>query len=256
MTELDVVVVNFNDVIGLRRTLDSVLQQGQATSRIRLVVIDGGSTDGSVEVAREMARDSDIVVSEPDRGVYDAMNKGVEVCESPYALFLNSGDWLSEPDALSAVLEMCDMRPLWGIVGARHHFGGTRETAIIPNIPHVWWKHALGIQPHCHQATVFNLEALRVLGGYSLEAEFAADYELIVRFGMLHPPVQNPTVCVEYEGGGMSAARAKEIPMLQHRLRVKMFELTDIPAIADRIWVNYALSRAAMIRLRDHIHRR
>jgi glycosyltransferase involved in cell wall biosynthesis len=242
-------------VMGLRRTLDSVLQQGDASLSARLVVIDGGSTDGGVEVAREMVRDCDIVVSEPDGGVYDAMNKGIRFCESPYVLFLNSGDWLAEPDSLSHVLEMCDTRPVWAIVGARHHFGGTRESVTIPSIPHVWWKHAMGIQPHCHQATIFNLEALRVLGGYSLEAEFAADYELIVRFGMLKSPIQNPTVCVEYAGGGMSAARGKEIPMLQHRLRVKMFELSNIPEISDRIWVNYALSRAALVRLRDRIYR-
>lgn len=80
---VSVITINYNNADGLRRTIESVVCQ---TSRdYEFVVIDGGSTDGSVDVIKEYASKIDYWVSEPDGGIYPAMNKGVETAHSGYS---------------------------------------------------------------------------------------------------------------------------------------------------------------------------
>lgn len=96
---LSIITVNRNDAAGLRRTIESVLSQRGA--ELEFLVVDGASTDGSIEVIREYADRIDRWVSEPDDGIYQAMNKGTRWANGDYCLFLNSGDWLADPEALS-----------------------------------------------------------------------------------------------------------------------------------------------------------
>lgn len=98
MPLLSIVTVNLDDRAGLEKTLGSVARQ---TFRDReSIVIDGGSTDGSVEVVRAHAGLVTDWVSEKDRGVYDAMNKGIARARGTYVLFMNAGDTFVADDAL------------------------------------------------------------------------------------------------------------------------------------------------------------
>lgn len=90
MQKLSVITINFNNREGLRRTLESVA--AQTTRDFEYIVIDGGSTDGSVEVIKEFESIITYWISEPDRGIYHAMNKGVANAHGEYCNFLNSGD--------------------------------------------------------------------------------------------------------------------------------------------------------------------
>jgi glycosyltransferase involved in cell wall biosynthesis len=88
--KLSVITINYNNAIGLRKTIESVVNQ---TFRdYEYIIIDGGSTDGSVDVIKEYADKIDYWVSEPDKGIYNAMNKGVAAAHGEYTNFLNSGD--------------------------------------------------------------------------------------------------------------------------------------------------------------------
>lgn len=99
MMKLSIVTVNRNDAQGLSHTLSSVWEK-QTFQNIEHIVIDGGSTDDSVAVIRQYADKLSYWVSEPDNGVYNAMNKGILRATGDYLLFLNSGDWLKD-DCLS-----------------------------------------------------------------------------------------------------------------------------------------------------------
>lgn len=89
---LSIITINYNNCEGLRRTIESVVNQ---TCRdFEYIIIDGGSTDGSVDVIKQYADQIDYWVSEPDKGIYNAMNKGVAVAKGEYCLFMNSGDCL------------------------------------------------------------------------------------------------------------------------------------------------------------------
>lgn len=99
--KLSIITINCNNCEGLRRTIESVVNQ---TCRyFEYIIIDGGSTDGSVDVIKEYADQIDYWVSEPDKGIYNAMNKGVAVAKGEYCLFLNSGDNLHNNVVLADV---------------------------------------------------------------------------------------------------------------------------------------------------------
>lgn len=80
-----IITINYNDKSGLRRTIESVASQTYVD--YEYIIIDGGSTDGSVDVIKEFASDIDCWVSEKDRGIYHAMNKGVLQAHGDYCLF-------------------------------------------------------------------------------------------------------------------------------------------------------------------------
>jgi len=95
MTErplISIITVNLNDVNGLRRTLKSVFEQ--TWQEFEFIVIDGGSSDGSKDLIESHKQRIDRWVSEPDGGIYSAMNKGIKMASGEYLIFVNSGDEL------------------------------------------------------------------------------------------------------------------------------------------------------------------
>ena len=108
--KFSVITINYNNCVGLRKTIESVVNQ--TFKDFEYIIIDGGSTDGSVDVIKEYSDRIDYWVSEPDRGIYDAMNKGVDVAKGEYHNFMNSGDTLCNNDTLErvcALLGDCDI---------------------------------------------------------------------------------------------------------------------------------------------------
>lgn len=98
---ISIITICLNNLEELRRTIDSVL--GQTYEDYEFIVIDGGSTDGCRELIEATSR-IDQWVSEPDSGIYNAMNKGVRMAHGDYFLFLNSGDTLYDRDVLRRVV--------------------------------------------------------------------------------------------------------------------------------------------------------
>jgi len=113
-----IITVNFNNKDGLRQTIESVISQTYRD--FEYIVIDGGSTDGSVDVLKEYDRQIDYWVSEPDSGIYNGMNKGIAKAHGDYLNFMNSGDRFYDKDVLSRLTA----RPLEAdlIVGRDYHF--------------------------------------------------------------------------------------------------------------------------------------
>jgi len=97
--KLSIITVNYNDLLGLQRTVDSVLNQ--TWKEFEYIVIDGGSTDGSAEYLKSKSEHINYWVSEEDGGIYNAMNKGIVQAQGGYLLFLNSGDHLYSENVLS-----------------------------------------------------------------------------------------------------------------------------------------------------------
>lgn len=96
--KISIITVNYNDKIGLQKTIDSVITQ--TWKEFEFIVIDGNSNDGSKEIIANHEKDFTYSVSEADRGIYHAMNKGIKVAKGEYLLFLNSADILKEENTL------------------------------------------------------------------------------------------------------------------------------------------------------------
>jgi glycosyltransferase involved in cell wall biosynthesis len=101
--KLSVITINYNNCDGLRKTIESVVSQ--TFTDFEYIIIDGGSTDGSVDVIKEYAGRIDYWVSERDRGCYHAMNKGVKVAQGEYVIFMNSGDSFYTNDVIDAFVK-------------------------------------------------------------------------------------------------------------------------------------------------------
>ena len=99
---LSIITINLNNREGLRKTIESVVNQ--TFQDFEFIVIDGASTDGSVEVIQDYPR-INYWISEPDTGIYNAMNKGIAKATGEYCLFLNSGDTLFQINTLTGILQ-------------------------------------------------------------------------------------------------------------------------------------------------------
>lgn len=92
MNKVSIVTVTYNNCNELKRTIESVVEQIQLGADIEYIIIDGGSKDNTQEIVSLYKNYINIFVSEPDKGIYDAMNKGLKVANGCSILFLNSGD--------------------------------------------------------------------------------------------------------------------------------------------------------------------
>ena len=99
--KLSIITINLNNASGLEKTIQSVINQ--TYKDFEFIVIDGASTDGSVEVIKKYSSGINYWVSESDTGIYNAMNKGIRKAQGEYCLFLNSADYLFSPNLISAV---------------------------------------------------------------------------------------------------------------------------------------------------------
>lgn len=102
LPKLSIISVNLNNAAGLRKTMESVFCQ--TFTDFEYLIIDGGSVDGSVEIIKEFASKITYWVSEPDKGTFNAMNKGILKAKGEYCLFLNSGDYFPAINILKSII--------------------------------------------------------------------------------------------------------------------------------------------------------
>lgn len=100
--KLSIITINFNNREGLRKTIKSVVEQ--TWRKFEYIVIDGNSTDGSVDILEDNSDDISYWVSEPDKGIYHAMNKGIDASHGDYLLFLNSGDYFYDNTVIQDIV--------------------------------------------------------------------------------------------------------------------------------------------------------
>jgi glycosyltransferase involved in cell wall biosynthesis len=166
-----VVTVVWNDVQHIAQTLESVL--GQTYPHLDYIVVDGGSKDGTVDVVKRYRSRLAAFVSEPDRGLYDAMNKGLALCRrEAYVLFLNSGDVFAGPKALA---KLFGSRARWPalVLAPVVKRGATDE--LLP----VRLGRRLGM-PACHQG-MFCRQPLLARHGFDQRYRLAADFDLYLK---------------------------------------------------------------------------
>jgi len=175
---VSIISVNLNDRAGLARTLASVARQ-TFTDR-EVVVVDGGSTDGSVDLIRENAG---VVVtdwvSEKDGGIFDAMNKGIRRARGTYLVFMNGGDEFASDDALARFFAAGEPKEdlLYSDAIVEHEDGTT----------HVWevperldWDFFMRTSLP-HQSTAFRRELFERIGPHDTRFRMGGDHELYLR---------------------------------------------------------------------------
>ena len=126
-----IITVNYNNKDGLRKTIESI--ENLNYTDYEYIIIDGGSTDGSVDVIREHERTISYWISEKDNGIYNAMNKGVCQAKGEYVNFMNSGDTFYDTNVLDIVEPFLKDNDL--VIGKEFHqdpISGETATTFLP----------------------------------------------------------------------------------------------------------------------------
>lgn len=223
MTLITVITVTFNCAALVERTIKSVLEQKKHVCGIEYIVIDGGSTDGTAELIGEYKSNLDHFCSEPDLGIYDAMNKGINAANGKWLIFLNAGD-IFHPDF--SVLKLSFNWPKNAEFIAFPFLIDGQQNFSIPVFP------ARSGLPSSHQATLI-LSQVAKKNLFKLEYCVAADFEVYMRRLHLNPNCvyieQDVITCVQ--PGGFSLANVD----LLNSEYVKIIFLYD-GFIAALIW--------------------
>ena len=261
--KLSIITINYNNAEGLRKTLASVASQTYAD--IEHIIVDGGSTDGSVEVIREYEQSlasrllplaSNLKwLSEPDSGIYNAMNKGIEIAlgrrvvnafnrselvedknkgikmaKGEYLLFLNSGDYLVDADTLENVFE--DANDVDIIYGDRinvYEDGSQKKVNYFPDkITGSFMYHSM----ISHQASFIKSDLFVKYGLYREDLKYASDWEFFLKTFLLYNCTYQHIhqYVVYFDCLGISSVANNNKEMWEERKRV--FAET-LPAFAD-----------------------
>lgn len=210
--KISVVTVCFNAAKELETTIKSVLNQDWPD--VEYVILDGGSTDGSVEIIEKYSKELAYWISTPDKGVYFAMNTAVSLCTGDWVLFMNAGDVFTDAQSLSRMFRY--VQPDADIVYGHHLYvpaGGTAEYHPAADFELTWNRLKRGdfgidwgkVGLPCHQATAVRRSLLSKLR-FDTTFRIVADHELLVRaFENGAKYFHCDELVSIYAGGGMSA---------------------------------------------------
>lgn len=201
---ISIITIVYNNVRDIAYTLASVAQQSYP--HVEYIVIDGGSTDGTRDVIQQYAAHIDILVSEKDKGIYDAMNKGLARATGDYVLFLNSGDTLYDADTLRTVVARGnDADIIYGetkLVDEDRRIVGDRRHKAPEQFDWRSFRYGMSI---CHQAMYVRRS---IALPYDTNYQLSADIDWAIRAAKQAKTTQHVhAVVAKYLVGGMSQKR-------------------------------------------------
>ncbi len=220
---LSLITINYNRKADLEATLKSVVQQ--TYSDFEYLVIDGGSTDGSVELIQSYADNIDYWVSEPDKGIFDAMNKGILAAKGEYLLFLNGGDVFLHEQSLEKILsriQQPDADVIYTDIMVEMSYGGELLFRYPDKLNFRYFlEHDLP-----HQATFIRRSLFEQYGLYDASNKINADWVFFVlticKYNVSYRHI--PHVFTRFQQGGVTETMTKmERVRSQHNLLMEHF---------------------------------
>ena len=219
-----VVTVVRNGESFLEWTILSVL--GQTYDEVEFIVIDGGSTDGTLDVVRRYDPKIDYWISEPDKGIYDAMNKGIDRAGGEWVLFLNAGDVFCDSEVLKSVVQ--DIPPDAEVVYGGHqedYESGYRSIRTAGPISDLWKGMIFS-----HQAMLVKTSLIKRYK-FNVASRIAADYEFIYSLYQQRRRFHRSQIVISRVlADGFSASRNLRLTLDQWRIARNY---TDQPVMID-----------------------
>ncbi|WP_298707962.1 glycosyltransferase family 2 protein [Chitinophaga sp.] len=241
MTEklISVVVPVYNGEKYITDTLDSLLRQ--TWRGFELIVVDGGSTDRTVQLVKEHPQTVDVLISEKDEGMYDALRKGMEAATGKYLCYINSDDRLL-PHALEMVVRKFEHGQYDLVFGDHNFISETGDIAYSYKGINLGWKAISYLQrvPFAQQSAFWTREAYRKAGGFDKSMKYSADSKFLLTL-CLDPLTRKgyiPATLGEYRMHGESfsvsvtdkmiaehARMANDLPLKHDKLRKYFYEM-------------------------------
>lgn len=234
MTPLfSIITVAWNAEDTILPTLESIGRQ--TFTDYEYIVIDGASTDRTVDLVKKASIPGTTILSEPDNGIYDAMNKGLEMAHGEYVIFLNAGDSFHAPDTLRTLAGLVEdnERPgiLYGqtdIVGADRRRKADRHLIAPEHLNLQSFAEGMVV---CHQAFV---PLRRITPMYNTDYRFSADYEwCIICLQHSRNNVYAGTTLVDYLDEGMTTANRRKSLIERFKIMCRYYGV--LPTVARHL---------------------
>jgi glycosyltransferase involved in cell wall biosynthesis len=219
--KISIITVCYNSEKTIRDTIESVLSQDYPD--IEYIVVDGLSKDNTIDIINEYRGEITNIVSEPDSGIYDAMNKGIRYSTGDVVGILNSDDFFENLHVISDVVKHFKRNPTASCI-----FGDVVfvDPCCSKNITRFYsserfrpWKLRFGWMPP-HPATFIKRVVYKKFGGYTVGYKISADYEFFVRMFMVHKLAYSriDKVLVRMRAGGVSTSGVKSTLLLNSEI--------------------------------------
>lgn len=238
--KISIITIVYNNVRDVEHTILSVINQ--TYNNIEYIIIDGASTDGTLDIIQQYRGSIDILISEKDQGIYDAMNKGLAKASGDYVLFLNSGDELYDNHTLQTIVEKGHSADIiYGetklvdedrkIIGDRRHKAPA----------HFNWKSFQYGMNVCHQAIYVKRE---IAEPYDLQYKLSADVDWVIRAAKKAKSTQNVNAYVaRYLVGGTTQKRHRQSLKERYNIFKKHYGTVQN-------WVNHGIIALRLIKHR------
>lgn len=205
--KISIITIVYNNVRDIRYTLESVAKQDY--SNIEYIIVDGLSSDGTLAIIEEYKAHIQVLISEKDNGIYDAMNKGLHAATGDYVLFLNSGDELFATDTLTKVFNSASDADIYygetKLVNEDRQIIGDRRHACPEHFDWTSFKYGMNV---CHQAIYVKRD---IAEPYDLQYKLSSDIDWVIRAAKKAKKIVNVRGYVaKYLVGGMSQQRHKQ----------------------------------------------
>jgi glycosyltransferase involved in cell wall biosynthesis len=179
---ISVITVSHNSAATISETIDSVL--GQSYLNIEYIVIDGASTDGTIEIISSYGLKISKFLSEPDKGIYDAINKGIAISTGDIVGIVNSDDVFYDRNVIKKVAESFNENDIDAVYGDAIFVSPENKTRIVRYYSSKTFRPGrfrFGFMP-AHPSFYIKREYFEKLGYYQTDYKIAADFELLLRF--------------------------------------------------------------------------
>lgn len=217
--KISIITAAYNSAATIRDTLESVKKQ--TYSDIEHIVIDGASKDNTVEIVQQYPHVAKWV-SERDKGLYDAINKGIKLASGDYVGILNSDDFLAESDTIAKIVAALQQSNADAIYGDIAFVSPANLTKVVRHYSSKRFhpgRFRYGYMP-AHPSFYAKKAHFEQFGYYKLDYKIAADYELLIRFLYTHQikAVYLAKVIVYMRTGGVSNATIKSRYVLNQEI--------------------------------------
>lgn len=236
-----IITVTYNAAAVLEDTIQSIITQ--TYKNVEYIIVDGASTDQTLHIVDRYREHIHTVVSEPDKGLYDAMNKGLKLATGDYVCFLNAGDCLHEDDTLQAivhsvinsrsngnVVEVPDV--IYGettLVDSEGHF--VRMRRLTPP-EHLTWKSFKQGMLVCHQAFFARRS---ITQPYDLDYRFSADFDWCIRVMKQARTLHNTHLTlIDYLEEGLTTRNHRA--SLMERFRIMCRHYGTLSTVVHHLW--------------------
>ena len=194
---VSIITVVFNGERFLEETIQSVLDQ--AYDNVEYIVIDGGSTDGTLDIINKYEDCIDYWVSEKDEGIYDAMNKGLRLCLGDYIAILNADDYYEKDAIGDSITSIIEHKSDYSIGNARFVETGGAIKPIFPLMPGIIYQE----MPYPHVSAVISKSVYKDVGLFDTAFKIAGDHDMALRIHLkgYKASYVNKSIANLHEGG-------------------------------------------------------